>query len=234
MAVSEGRTGVYGMSELDMGSCLPVLLGCRARKVGRKRVCRGEKQIREREEGHRDAWMEILSCSGRETASAGQGLSRKGAEKGWYHRVCAMDRDACMPRRIPEHLLEERPGNACTEKTVCPGRADSFETVMCSSFTGQLACASCFQAKANAMPGIPIFWKVPGDGAGVISRRIRRRDRRPDVQTAAQGSGIPSLSSLITGMDWKGWGISLRLRCPLQDHRRPSREPAPEPLRRSE
>ena len=24
-AVSEGRTGVYGMSELDMGSCLPVL-----------------------------------------------------------------------------------------------------------------------------------------------------------------------------------------------------------------
>jgi len=93
------------------------------------------------------------------------GPVRKGAEKGWYHRVCAMDRDACMPRRIPEHLLAGRPGNACTEKTVCPGRADSFETVLCSSFTGQPACASCFQAKADAMPGIPIFRKVPGDGA---------------------------------------------------------------------
>ena len=121
-AVSEGRTGVVGMSELDMGSCLPVLRGCRERKAGRKRVCMGEKQIREREVGHRDARMEILSCSGRETASAGQGLSGKGLKKGWYHRVCAMDRDACMPRRIPEHLLAERPGNACTEKTVCPCR----------------------------------------------------------------------------------------------------------------
>ena len=81
MAVSEGRTGVVGMSELDMGSCLPVLRGCRERKAGRKRVCMGEKQIREREEGHRDARMEILSCSGRETASAGQGLSGKGLKK---------------------------------------------------------------------------------------------------------------------------------------------------------
>gem|GEM_PF-3652580 len=188
----------------------------------------GEKQIREREVGHRDARMEILSCSRRETASAGQGLSGKGLKKdGITESVPWTGMHACLAgsRNISSRGAREM-------------RAQKKLSVRVGQTVLKRFCVLLSQDSRPAHP-VSRQRQMPcrespysGRSRGMVP--IRRRDRRPELQTAAQGSGIPSLSSLIAGMDWKGWGISLRLRCPLQDHRRPSREPAPEPLRRSE